>query len=321
MKVLYLPIYSQPGTEDGFRGVGVNLKIFDFLAFNDRYKNKKATEDEFIKIAKQFKPDLIHMQLQMTNLISPTCLMEIRKSLPETIMTNWTGDIRKVPNNYFINISKVVDYSLLSNVGQIDKYRKKGCKNPVYWQIGMDPKECYNLGKSNNFKYDVSFVANSYPNNTFPGAGLRREIAIKLKGAFGDRCGVFGNGWNRKIGSGTLPRKKVNGIYNDSLTVLSVSNFNDVSHYFSDRLLMCMGSGRPTISYTFPSYSTYFSDRSEIFMAASVKDIISIVNECKNKVEFANEVGRNGMLKVIAEHSFTSRIAELIKMVGLEDRL
>ena len=32
MKVLYLPIGSQPGTEDGFRSFGVNLKVFDFSA-------------------------------------------------------------------------------------------------------------------------------------------------------------------------------------------------------------------------------------------------------------------------------------------------
>lgn len=318
LKVLYLPIGEQKGTCDAFREVGVNLLVLDFLKEATKLGNHGVNR-KFVSLAREFKPDLIHMQLQMTNVISPTTLSEVRRNAPGAVITNWTGDIRVRPSSPFIAASKSIDFSLLSHVGQIDMYRRAGCKNPRYWQIGYDPK--LNFPKrQNQFKYDVAFAGSHY-RNTFPDSGLRLSIVKKLKDRYGSRFCICGQGYPPGIGAHYIPIHKINDIYNDSLCVLSVSNFNDVEHYFSDRLLMCLASGRPTIAYRFPKYDCYFCHKNDILLANNVNEIFSMIEFCKNNREKANQVGNNGYLKAYSEHSFTSRIMELLTFTNLIGKL
>jgi len=303
MKVLYLPIGAQPATERGFRSLGVDLMTFDFCA------NPGNADSGLLERAESFKPDLIHMQLQMTGHVHPNTIVEVRRRLPKVKITNWTGDIRVKPNQYFIDISKVVDVALMSNVGQIEDYRNSGCKNPVYWQIGYDDAVYFPMNKT-KFRYDVAFIGNHYTD--FPDSAFRFSALKALKSAFGDRCGIFGN--YPDISNGHTSQG--NEIYNNSVCALSISNFNDVSHYFSDRLLMCVASGRPTISYRFPCIEDYFINNSQILIAYSIEDIIGLVNKCKANIEWANEIGRNGAYRVAREHNYTSRVSELFKILS-----
>lgn len=314
LTILYLPIGSQPGTVDAFASTGAKVHVFDFLA------EKANANGKFLQLVGQIQPDLIHMQLQMTNVITPETISRARSMCPNAIFTNWSGDIRKQADRYFISISKVVDYSLLSSVGQIDLYAKAGANNPAYWQIGFDPKTYYPKNKTNNFKYDVSFIANSHQNHLFPDAGLRKQVVQLLRTNYGVRAGLFGNGHG--YGIGCIDIGKVNEeVYSNSVCVLSVSNFNDVPHYFSDRLLMCVASGRPTIAYRFPGIDSYFAENGDILVARSMQDIITLVNKCKSDLEFANRIGRNGGMKAKAEHTFESRVWELLNLTKLAEKV
>jgi spore maturation protein CgeB len=304
MKVLYLPIGTQTGTANAFKKF-FETYIFDFLSSRD-------PNSEFLQIASKFKPDWIHMQLQMTEAISPNTILQIRNKFPNIKISNWTGDIRKQPNKYFINISNVVDYSLMSNVGQINLYKNNGCKNIRYWQIGYDPNNFYSIDNK-NFKYYVSFVGNSY-GNIFPDGSLRTSIVKKIKQTYGNFAGIFGGGYSNK----QIPVcnvEEANSIYNNSICVFSMNNFNDVEHYFSDRLLMCLASGRPTIIYRFPKWDSYFVDRGDVLIAENTEHVISLVEECRNNPDWATQIGRNGYLKARSEHSFESRILELANIV------
>lgn len=319
LKVLYLPIGNQPGTIEAFEQAGVNLSVYDFVT-DAKTRGNRDLSDTFLRRVSNFQPDLIHMQLQMTNLISPDTIVSARKMVPKAVITNWTGDIRSRPSPYFIEISKVIDYSLLSHVGQIHLYKRAGCRNPRYWQIGYDPARYFPQHKK-IFKYKVSFAANSYRRNLFPDSRLRYNIAKRLKEEFGDAFGLFGSGYPHAWKARQVDIKAVNDIYNDSACVISVSHFNNVSHYFSDRLLMCLASGRPTIVYKFPGYQSYFADKSDILVAQSQEHLSELVRYCVANPKKVNEVGENGFRKVNSEHSFLSRIIELLVMTGLMSKV
>ncbi|MGI0058533.1 MAG: glycosyltransferase family protein [Nitrosotalea sp.] len=313
LKVLYLPIGSQTGTVEAWRQVGVELEIYDFHGVWERTHSKAIVAQEFLHKVRKFQPHLIHMQLQFTGLINDHVIAEARASCPGVVITNWSGDVRAEAIASFANLGSVLDYTLISSTGQLQMYKQTGSPNVKYWQIGYDPKVNYPLNKT-NFKYDVSFLANNY-GHTFPDGGLRMSVATALRAAFGSRFGLFGSGYSP-------PAPRVNpeeaiGVYNDSVCALSISNFNNVSHYFSDRLLHCMASGRPTISWHFPGYESYFTDRQDIFIAHSPQEIIDIVNYCKANPDMANQVGINGYQKVLKEHTFTSRVIELLHMTNL----
>jgi len=312
LKVLYLPIGDQQGTVDGFLNLGCDLLVYDFWTYS-KTQNKNKTNEKFIEHVHKYNPDLIHMQLQLTDIITNDTLKQIRKIVPGVVITNWSGDIRSKPSKPFISTSNFVDFSLLSNVGQIEIYKKEGCKNVRYWQIGYDPKR-YFPKNNKNFKYDVSFVGNVY--KEFPDAKLRLSAATVLKKKYGNRFGLFGYGYgNIKTSSCSL--YETNDVYNDSLCVLSISNFNDVSHYFSDRFLLCLASGRPLIAYRFPSCECYVGHMYNALIANQINDIIPIVEFCIKNIDEANKIGQNGHLTALMYHSFTSRIMELLTFTNL----
>lgn len=316
VKVLYLPLNGaiiQTGMYDAFNQCGVQLEIFDFY---QRGRNRGKTRSEFLKKVKDFQPDLVHMQLQFTSVIDGATLLKARKLCPKAIFTNWTGDIRKAVPGEFIDASRGVDISLISSVGQIELYKSKLINKDVrYWQIGYNPK-LYFPKNNKKFKYDVSFIASKYNDNLFPDARIRTDAAESLIANYGSRFGLFGGNWGKKYRA--IDQSRVNDIYADSFCTLSISNFNSEYLYFSDRLLMCLASGRPTICWTFPGWEAYFSDMKNIVMVDSIPGITEKINWLKNNPVQAEEIGKAGADIAFNEHSYFNRAAELLRMVGLK---
>ena len=312
LKVLYLPLGEQSGMYDAWANVGVDLAIYDYWTDWERNKNHGAIKVRFLEEVRKHQPQLIHMQLQFTGLLDSNTIKQARALCPGVIITNWSGDCRANVPAEFSSIAGALDHSLISSTGQLEMYRKAGCANVKYWQIGYDPKVSFPLHKT-EFKYDISFTGNAYRH--FPDSRLRADAVAAVKGTFGPRGAIYGSGYPGSFGGSS--HKDNNGIYNDSLCVLSISNFNNVAHYFSDRLLLCLGSGRPVISWYFPGYEDYFVDGKDLFIARSNQDIIDIVNRCKADPGLAMQVGQNGYKRVSQEHTYTSRVIELLNIVGL----
>ncbi len=314
IKVLYLPLGKQTGMDDAFNNVGVQLEVFDFYSLWERTRNKNQVSSEFLQKVRHLKPHFIHMQLQFTGLIDPHTIAEARRISPGVVITNWSGDVRDTAIPSFVNIAHAVDYSLISSTGQLDMYKRAGCTNVKYWQIGFNPKGNHPLNYT-EFKYDVSFLGNNY-GHTFPDGPLRLTVSNSLRQSLGSRFGLFGTGYVPPAPS--VDPGQSNEVYNNSVCPLSISNYNNISHYFSDRLLACMGSGRPTISWTFPGVEDYFIEDEEIFIARNTKDVLDIVHYCKSNPEAALKVGMNGYNKILKEHTFTSRVLELLNIAKLD---
>lgn len=313
IKVLYLPLGDQPGMYDGWRNAGVQLEIYDYWSDWLQNQNKNLIKERFLAKVREFQPNLIHTQLQFTGLLTSETLLQARNLCPGVTITNWSGDVRDYVPTEFSSIAGALDYTLISSTGQLELYKKAGCHNVKYWQIGYCPKTAFPMNKT-EFTYDISFTGNNY-GNTFPDSYLRSNAIGALRNNFGPRFGIFGTGYPHAVRT-TNPRES-NEIYNNSLCVLSISHFNNISHYFSDRLLLCLGTGRPTITWYFPGCEDYFVDRRDIFIAHSNQEVIDIVNYCKTNPDVANQVGINGNQKVLKEHTFTSRIIELLFLTNL----
>ena len=324
IRVLYLPLnygsVVQNGVYDAFREAGCHLDVFDYFYEYERHgKRVHKVREDLIKRAFNTKPDMVYMQIQHTKVIDAKTISTIKQQHPKTIIVNWTGDIRNYIPPTYKSMSHVSDYNLISSTGQLDQFRKE-CNNVYYLQIGYNPKLYFpNENHVGIFDYDVSFVANNNVKENYPGRHEREEVCRILRKEFGNRFGLFGHGWPRSFASkGSIDQSAVNSIYHNSYCVLSVSHFNDVNHYFSDRLLMCLASGRPTISYRFPKWQSYFTHDSDIVIADSISEIPNKVRELLSDPAKANFIGESGAAKVYAEHTYLSRINELLHMVGLK---
>ena len=323
-KVMFLPLnygdVVQSGVYDAFRQCGCDLKVYDYFYLYETHARRdiKLLRKDFVNSALAYKPDLIHVQVQHTQLINGMCFAEIKKILPNVIITNWTGDVRNYVPSTFIDIARFATYNLISSTGQLKMFQKEIKKEIKYWQIGFNPK-LYSppTYTKNKFEYDISFVGNNNVLEGYPGRGDREQACRLLKKEFGLKFGLYGSLWPGDLASkGTIDQKKVSNVYHNSLCVLSVSHYNDLSHYFSDRLLMCMASGRPTISLKFPKWETYFTNMCDLIIVDSINEIPAKVKMLKNNLALANYIGKSGAEKVYAEHSYYSRIRELLDMIN-----
>lgn len=325
MKVLFLPLnygeVVQEGVYDAFRQTGAELEIFDYYYYHNNKQGIKNIRSMFIQKMRDFRPDLLHMQIQHTHIIDAESIRQARSFSPHTKVVNWTGDVRNYIPPTYLSVSKVSDYNLISSTGQLDMFRNAGVPNVGYWQIGYNPDFYYpEYPPRTNFDYDISFVANVNPKENYPGHNERMRTVYALHRTFGKRFGLFGNHWPKDLHSrGGIEQKLVSkDVYHRSFCVLSISHYNQLEHYFSDRLLMCLASGRPTVCWRFPGYQSYFSDGCDLLMANNTEDIISKVKYLLDHPDEANIIGMNGAAKVAAEHTYFSRINELFDIVGLK---
>lgn len=324
-KVLYVSLcygdVRNTWAGDAFRDLGCEFEQFDqFSVFDEVKGNYNEVRKRLIDRCKLFVPDLLLLQIQHTKIINGPTIAHIRKLLPRCKIVNYTIDVRNYVPETYREVAEHSDYNLISSTGQLKFFEEKLGKPVRYWQIGYNPKLYYpNPQKYNTFEYDVSFIANNNTVENYPGRDQRENVCKLLRKAFGNRFALYGHGWPSDLGSrGSVPQPNVLQVYHNSFCVISVSHYNDLSHYFSDRLLMCLASGRPTISLKFPQWESYFADRSDIVIADSVDDIVGKVKYLLAHRDLAESIGESGANKVFSEHSYMSRCLELLEMVGLK---
>lgn len=324
MKLLFLPLnygdVIQTGMYDAFIDNGVELQVFDY--FSHYEKNGRVlerTRNELIKIAEKFRPDILHLQIQHTEIIDGLTIGKIKALLPNCKIVNWTGDVRNYVPPSYKDIARYADFNLISSTGQISFFEKEIKKPVKYWQIGYNPKLYYSVSEDReNFKYDITFVANDNSKENYPGREERLIVIKELKKNFGQRFGLFGNNWSSEFSSlGGIDQRSVMEVYHNSFCVLSLSHYNDLSHYFSDRLLMCLASGRPTICYRFPNWESYFTNNSDIVIANSIQEIPLKVKSLLANRKMANFIGQSGAALAFSEHTYFSRVKELFEIIGV----
>lgn len=318
LRVLYLSLGNQEPMVKAWKSFGAEIHVYDFYSDFNKDKKQERINDNLISLAIKFNPDLIQLQNQFTGIILPGTLIKIRALLPNVKIVDWTGDCRIKPDENFIKLSQYTDFSLLSSSGQVGMYKAAGGKNIAYWQIGYDPDKHYPQNK-NKFKYDIVFTGNHYGN--FPGSSLRFSAVNELKNIYGNRFGLFGSGYPPKFNTKSVNMSELNDLYNNSRIILSISNFNDIGHYFSDRLLYALASGRPTISIRFPGIEDYFTHRENILIANNIAGIVDNVNFILKNEDLATNIGISGNRIVVREHTFRSRILELVDMLDLLEKL
>lgn len=324
LKIMFTPInfsdILQDWIFDACNDLGCKVTVFDF--FNEL----KVCNQDVIKVRMNFltkvlmfRPDILLLQIQHTTILDRDIIFQIKKQLPDLKIVNYTHDVRNRVEPTFASIASISDYNLICSTGQIDFYKNQlNGKDVKFWQIGYNPALYYpeNPPRS-NFEFDIVFCGNDNPTESYPGREARIHTIKTLRSRFGDRFGLFGSNWSSDLGSrGSINQRDVmKEVYWKSLCCLSISHFNDLNHYFSDRLLMCMASGRPTISLAFPGWQSYFTNNCDIYIANSTDDIVNKIRYFKENPSEADYIGENGSDKVFAEHTYFSRMKELLDLI------
>lgn len=313
MKILYLPILIKNGANEQLdlieafkKAAGpMNVKVFDY------YNYKGDTNRELLKIVMSFKPDIIHMQLQETDKINALVMREVKRRWPSCILSQWSGDIRHNPMGNMVKVGKFLDFTLISNEGQLPDYEKAIGKKCFYWQNAVGPRFYRVPAVQRN---GIAFVGNNY-HGRFANGKQRTELRQAFKKTFRDKFRTYGGGWGD--GTALLPWDQQTNFYRTALVTVS-HNLISAARYFSDRTLMMMASGVPNLFHYSPGAEQDFEDNKEVLYWKTIPEAIEKAQWCLDHPREAEAIGASGLEKIKRFHNWDIRVQQFQEILKID---
>ncbi|MEJ5352688.1 MAG: glycosyltransferase [Melioribacteraceae bacterium] len=305
MKLLFLSqghkVTDHPGYHDaliklkneGFISDFFNLPFFGYAKEHgwDGFYN------EVVRLCKEENFDIVFFQFFHSNAISdPTNYVEILKKLDKPpIIISSCGDgfsdnwMRHDYPNSFKQISRMADITFSTQMGKAaDKMINWGANNIVLAPNGMCQVrfKAQNVDLSHHkFEYDIVFVGSNNGNRLFNpiskhwwGAKKRQELVKALFKKFGNRFGLFGNGWNYPCSKGPIPFDQQQNVFRKGRIIVGGNPYSLSDYYSSNRLFFEIASGIPTVELYVPRLDKIFRNNDHCYF---VNDIDEVVERCE----------------------------------------
>lgn len=316
MKALFLPHSDHSrGQLQGLRNVlgPWNVEVYDYIA--KVRSGEGAVDRGFVDMVAHGQPGLVWMHLQDTGVIRADAIERARAASPTTRFVHWIGDYTPQISPYVASISAACDHTLISSRGQLAQYFAAGARDVTYCQVGIDWTRhvLFWPGWEPPFRVpDVVFAGNCYSDGPWPIGTAERLRAIRaLRDAKVD-VGVVGSGWPKDIPVvGTCTTDDQQHVYRRAKVVLNVNHANNVECYYSNRMLIAMASGTPTVTRHVPGLEDEF-DESELFWYRDEDELVGHVAYLLRDPHLAATIGAAGRYKVMREHSWFTRIVDVL---------
>lgn len=231
-----------------------------FIDNSSEYRELNCGENDVnakaIRLAEMMSPDIIFIQVQTSNVISPYTAYKLKQT--GAFVVNYTGDVRTPIPQFYYDLGKHIDYTLFSNMTDVLEMRKNGYR-AEYLEIGIDETIYTPQGGVSPCK-PIVFFGNNYGAGYFPLSEFRINMVSFLKGKYPNEFGVYGNGWAYADGNlnGSQPAEA--SAYRGSKIAINVSHFEYIK-YSSDRLLRILGTGKAIcLAKWYPDIEQDFTD-------------------------------------------------------------
>lgn len=318
------PVFHQNEQRDALKRVvgAENFDDFSFIPISNEVGCAKMN-DKLVEKVEEFKPDIMYMQLQETDLISLNTIKLIKYMMPNIYIINWCGDYRPYVLDRFLEIGKVIDLSLLSNKGQLEWYRSMGIKRIEYMQIGGCVEVYYPLPDIKKEK-KVLFCGNK--SRVFVDSKKRDELIWRMHDNFPCEFFVYGGQWDGIVNQyhfkspGLRVKQPVyheeyNKLMNSVLMTVGINAINNLDHYFSERQIMSMASGTLHIGHYVPGLETYFENGKHCVWFNTVDECIELCKYYMEHPDDANKIGLEGAKIIAQEHTWDCRFKELLNIL------
>jgi len=301
MRIFHLGLMVAPPPNDSARKAFIaNCKDYIELSTGAMDVNQEA-----VRIAREFKPDIIFMQIQAPSIIS----IETVKAMKETgaWICNWNGDIRDQTPRWMIEMAPFVNRTLFSNMRDA-----RNVSNGGYLEIGYDP-EIYTPDGEIGKCREVSFFGNNYGARRFPLSRMRIEMNTMLHRQLGNRYGVYGNNWFNASGNYNHSQIEEAKAYRATKIAINLSHF-DEDTYTSDRLYRILGSGTFCLCAEYKNMP--FVDGVHVRTWSKLSQLLHLIRyylDDNNKDE-RDQIARQGNEFVKQNYTFDSMVKNLIKI-------
>jgi len=273
--------------------------------------NIQNVNSDIIQVVNNFKPDVVFMQIQNDGIIYPQTARIMSKN---AFVINWTGDVRHPLPNWFIELGKLIDVTLFSNMDDVRISRQKGI-NSDYLQVGFDKNIFTPHGKSIKVPNTV-FMGSNYINQfDFPLSDFRFQMIDKLTKVFKDDFQCYGGNWNNLFPNAKMVDNKLEStIYRSTKIAINLSHFN-YSRYSSDRILRIMGSGAFCLSHNYKDISSDFIIGKHLETWSTFEELIHKINYFKVNTFERMKIASEGCKFVRDNCTWENRMQELKKII------
>jgi len=311
-----------------------DYKEYPFRERITHYNSSNKMGIELISLINSYKPDVLLWNQLAGAGIPKQIFHRIRKAIPKSVLIQESADtFFSIPSD-MIKAGRVFDLTLLTCGGLIDNFRKKGCKNVILFpekadhvQFGKKPES------EGSKKYDVVMVANRlnirnpFRKYMFPGKNpmffmdgqnLREKLVDIFTRKFGDRFALFGYGWDGyKASKGFLKFSEQESVLQSAHMSLGTNNFNNVSYYFSNRVVNSLISGVPHLCKRSKDLEFFFKDKEHLFYFETPEEAVDIAETILRKNNSNHsEIGKNGRELVIQKHTARIRYEYMLELIN-----
>lgn len=291
-----------------------NTRHFDFLQEQRDGRSIEEINERFIAAACAWNPQWIFLQVQETGVLQASAIARIRQALPKCVISHWMGDCRVSVSPHLASICRQTHLTLISSVGQTGMYMAVGASEVRYLQIGLDWEEDV-LGIPSwtpPFRVpDVLFCGGFY-GGIYPGT-VDRVAAINAVRNAGVDIGIVGKGWPAGFPViGTCEVKQQHHIWKRAKVCLNVNHFQNIAHYFSDRQLIAMASGRPLVCAYIPGLENEFENGKHCLWYYDEAELVRHVKKLLGDPGLAQRIGQAGREEVIKNHTWEARIKDVL---------
>lgn len=316
-KVRILHVSSFPdntiGITEALRFFG-EVEIFDWnKELRDQGRDEMNTALKMLAVF--FRPDYIFMEECFTGDVRPETIREI-KSIMLTGVVNWCGDIRPEIPKSMIAMAPYVDWTLMSNKPQVRELRDMYF-DAEFLPAGV-PVWLYRPEKPDKKKYPHDIVFLGSPGRDYPLGELREEMTESLYRRYGDRFAVYGRGWPKKrayVFPFAEPQSEEAVLYSSCKVAVGISAF-DYEGYTSARMWKAMASGACYLPHYFQGIEKWFKQQEEVAWWRRPSELISLIEYYLSRDGEREKVARAGLEKVRLEHSWTSRMETVLRLLG-----
>lgn len=332
MKVLYVamehdygdpsrgPSFEQTNFKSALDGMGHEVVQFDFMA-RDRAVGRREMRRELVEAASREGPDVVFFCL-FTDELDPETLREVgvRAKAPTV---NWFADDHWRFEDFTSIMAPAVDWSVTTDEDSLPKYRAAGIESVILSQWACNR---YAYGPTDGpIEHGVTFVGQAHAD--------RPEVIAAMREA-GLEVECWGLGWP----AGRLGHDEMVRVFGTSAINLNLANSSTPPRTIRARIGKLLGRGpseeRPPqikgrtfevpgcggfeLTERVAHLDRYFDLEREI---AVYDDTAGLIEQARHWMERPDEraaVAQAGYRRVMAEHTYDHRFAEIFSVMGLD---
>lgn len=276
---------------------------------------KMKMQGELYDIARVFKPDIILMQCQSTQLIDAHIVRSLRAELPNTVVVNWNGDYwrEKLFDPAMVEMLRECHAQLVVDYAVIDRYADLGI-TARYWQVAPETPNITSALETVPY-YDVLFMGAGY-------SPARRELITYLHGlkSKGLKVGLYGVNYPKGItpnGQTYYDFETSQALMSKAGVVIGAMEFQDTDGYVSNRFFEALQAGAVLLQQRIKNGYERLGiiDALHCQYWDEIADLDRLIPFLLERKEFARALRMCGKHFVRTEHTQEIRATQLLKIV------